>query len=95
MSVVLQTIRDHSHFFEFPKGEFMLESVKFLGHVVSKDNFMADATKIEAIHEWSGPIYLIEVCSFICLLIYCKWFRERCYIIEAPMTILTQNKVSF
>ena len=49
LSTVLQTLRDHRLYAKFSKCKFFLESVAFLGHVVSKMGIMVDPVKIEAI----------------------------------------------
>ncbi|XP_015163697.1 uncharacterized mitochondrial protein AtMg00860-like [Solanum tuberosum] len=40
---------------KFSKCEFWLDSVAFLGHVVSKENFQLDPLKIEAVKGWTRP----------------------------------------
>uniref|UniRef100_A0A1S3ZF40 Retrotransposon gag domain-containing protein n=1 Tax=Nicotiana tabacum TaxID=4097 RepID=A0A1S3ZF40_TOBAC len=40
LRIVLQTLREHRHYAKFSKCEFWLDSVAFLGHVVSKDGIM-------------------------------------------------------
>ena len=37
------------------KCEFWLDSVVFLGHVVSKDGISVDPKKVEAVVEWNRP----------------------------------------
>ena len=47
------------------KCEFWLESVAFLGHVVSKDEIVVDPKKVEAIVEWNRPKNVTKVRSFL------------------------------
>ncbi|XP_073261125.1 uncharacterized protein [Populus alba] len=49
LRLVLQTLRDHQLYGKFSKSEFLLESVGFLGHVVSKNGIEVDPHKVEAI----------------------------------------------
>ena len=42
LRTVLQTLREHQLYAKFSKCEFWLESVAFLGHVVSKDGIQVD-----------------------------------------------------
>ena len=40
------------------KCEFWLDSVAFLGHVVSKDGIAVDPKKVEAVVEWNGQRFV-------------------------------------
>ena len=51
----------------FSKCDFWLESVAFLGHIVSKDGIQIDPQKIEAVSEWPRPTSVIEIQSFLSL----------------------------
>jgi hypothetical protein len=46
---VLQTLRDHKLYAKLKKCEFWLESVAFLGHMISNDGILVDPKKVEAI----------------------------------------------
>ena len=47
--MVLEMLREKKLYAKFSKCEFWLDSVSFLGHVVSKDGVMVDPSKIEAV----------------------------------------------
>ena len=49
LRAVLRTLRDHQLFAKFSKCEFWLDSVKFLGHVISAEGVSVDPDKIEAV----------------------------------------------
>ena len=49
LRMVLQTLQDHQLYGKFSKSEFWLESVAFLGHVVSRNGIEVDSQKIEAV----------------------------------------------
>lgn len=51
LRMVLQTLRDHQLYGKFSKSEFWLESVAFLGHVVSRNGIEVDPQKIEAVKQ--------------------------------------------
>ncbi|KAH0773587.1 hypothetical protein KY290_010724 [Solanum tuberosum] len=68
LRIVLQTLRNQRLYDKFSKCEFLLESVAFLGHVVSKEGIMVDPTKIEAIRDWHRPTSVTAVRSFAALL---------------------------
>jgi hypothetical protein len=42
LRMVLQTLQDHQLYGKFSKSEFWLESVAFLGHVVSRNGIEVD-----------------------------------------------------
>jgi len=46
LHVVLQRLRDHQLYAKFSKCEFWLDSVKFLGHTISKDGIAVDPSKV-------------------------------------------------
>jgi hypothetical protein len=47
LRIVLQRLRDHKLYAKFSKCEFWLDSVKFLGHTISKDGISVDPSKVE------------------------------------------------
>nr|XP_009791116.1 PREDICTED: uncharacterized protein LOC104238456 [Nicotiana sylvestris] len=51
LRVVLQTLRERTLYAKFSKCEFWLDTVSFLGHVVSRDGIQVDPKKIEADQE--------------------------------------------
>ena len=63
-------LREKKLYAKFSKCEFWLDSVSFLGHVVSKNGVMFDLSKIEAVKSWVRPTNVTEVRSFVCLASY-------------------------
>lgn len=53
LRIVLQILREEKLYTKFPKCEFWLDSIYFLGHVVTKDGIMIDPSKIKEIHDWT------------------------------------------
>jgi hypothetical protein len=51
LRLVLEKLRKHRLFSKFSKCKFWLDSVSFVGHVVSKEGIKVDPTKAEAISE--------------------------------------------
>ena len=49
LRIVLQTLKDKELYAKFSKCEFWLESVAFLGHIISDDGIGVDTQKIEAV----------------------------------------------
>ena len=50
---VLQILRREKLYVKLNKCEFWLQSMSFLGHVISQDGVFVDPKKIEAIVDWS------------------------------------------
>ena len=74
MRNVLEVLREKRLYAKFSKCEFWLDSVSFLGHVVSKDGVMVDPSKIEAVKSWVRPTNVTEVRSFVDLASYYRRF---------------------
>ncbi len=64
LRIVLQTLREHKYA-KFLKCEFLLDSVAFLGHTVSKDGVCVDKKKVEAVLHWPKPTTVSEIHSFL------------------------------
>ncbi|KAH9716979.1 hypothetical protein KPL71_021656 [Citrus sinensis] len=52
LRITLQTLKEKQLYVKFKKYEFWLESVIFLGHVVSKDGISVDPLKVEVVSQW-------------------------------------------
>jgi len=74
---------------------FWLESVAFLGHIVSGEGIMVDPKMIEAVHNWHRPTSAIEIRSFLGLAGYYRRFVEGFSSIATPFTKLTQKGAPF
>ena len=58
--IVLQTLKDRQFFDKFSKCEFWLQSISFLGHIVSSKGIRVDSQKIEVVN--NGPdIPLLQI----------------------------------
>ena len=49
LRIVHKTLKDRELYAKFSKCEFWLDSVAFLGHIVSGDGIKVDTRKIEAV----------------------------------------------
>jgi len=74
LRAVLQTLREHQLYAKFSKCEFWMNSVAFLGHVVSSEGIRVDSQKIEAVKSWPRPTTPTEVRSFLGLAGYYRRF---------------------
>nr|CAB3505014.1 unnamed protein product [Digitaria exilis] len=95
LRIVLQRLRDHQLYAKFSKCEFWLESVKFLGHTVSKDGISVDPTKVQEVLDWQPPTSVHEIRSFLGLAGYYHRFIPDFSRIAKPMTELLKKGVKF
>ncbi|XP_070057450.1 uncharacterized protein [Nicotiana tomentosiformis] len=95
LRIVLRTIRERKLYAKFPKCEFWLDSVGYLGHVVSNKGIQVDPKKIEVVQSWPRPSPATEIRSLLGLAGYYRRFVEGFSSIAAPMTKLTQKGASF
>ncbi|WMV20230.1 hypothetical protein MTR67_013615 [Solanum verrucosum] len=95
LRVVLQTLKDRQLFAKFSKCEFWLQSVAFLGHIVSSEGIRVDSQKIEAVKQWPRPTSATDIRSFLGLAGYYRRFVEGFSSIASSLTKLTQKKVKF
>ncbi|EOY19707.1 Retrotransposon protein [Theobroma cacao] len=95
LKIVLQILREHRLYAKFSKCEFWLESVAFLGHVVSKEGIQVDTKKIEAVEKWPRPTSVTEIRSFVGLAGYYRRFLKDFSKIVAPLTKLTRKDTKF
>ncbi|KAH0678966.1 hypothetical protein KY284_020051 [Solanum tuberosum] len=95
LRIVLQTLKDKELYAMFSKCEFWLESVAFLGHIVSGDGIRVDTQKIEAVQNQPRPTSPSDFKSFLGLVGYYRRFIEVFSSISSPLTKLTQKTVKF
>ena len=91
----LQVLREHQLYAKWEKCDFWTSSIKFLGHVVSKDGISVDPAKVEAVLEWPAPKNATEVRSFLGLAGYYHRFVEGFSRTAMPLMELTKKNVKF
>ena len=95
LRIILQTLREHRLYAKLSKCQFWLDSVAFLGHIVSAEGVSVDPQKVEAILNWKPPTSVTEIRSFLGLEgYYCK-FIEGFSKIAAPLTRQTRKEEPF
>uniref|UniRef100_A0A2N9FVM9 RNA-directed DNA polymerase n=1 Tax=Fagus sylvatica TaxID=28930 RepID=A0A2N9FVM9_FAGSY len=95
LRLVLQVLKEKKLYAKLKKCEFWLDSVAFLGHVISKDGISVDPKKVEAVVEWNRPNNVTEIRSFLGLAGYYRRFVEGFSRLAVPLTRLTQKGVKF
>jgi hypothetical protein len=95
LRVVLQRLRDHKLYAKFSKCEFWLDSVKFLGHTISKEGISVDPSKVQEVMDWRPPKTVHQICSFLGLAGYYRRFILDFSRIAKPMTELLKKGVKF
>ena len=77
------------------KCSLFQNSVKFLGHVVSKDGVACDPEKIDCVRDWETPKCVTEVRSFVGFASYYRRFIPHFAHIAAPLVRLTEKNTKF
>jgi hypothetical protein len=95
LRIVLQRLRDHKIYAKFSKCKFWLDSVKFLGHTISKDGISVDPSKVQEVMDWKPPKSVHQICSFLGLAGYYRRFILNFSRIAKPMTELLKKGVKF
>ena len=95
LRIILQTLWEHRLYAKLSKFPFWLDSVAFLGHIVSAEGISVDMQKVEAILNWKPPTSVIEIRSFLGLAGYYRKFVERFSKIATPLTRLTKKEEPF
>jgi hypothetical protein len=88
-------LRDHKLYAKFSKREFWLDSVKFLGHTISKDGISVDPRNVQEVMDWKPPKSVHQIRSFLGLAgYYCRFIPDFSRIAK-PMTELLKKGVKF
>jgi hypothetical protein len=95
LRIVLQCLRDHKLHAKFSKCEFWLDSVKFLGHTISKYGITVDPSKVQEVMDWKAPKSVHQIRSFLGLAGYYRRFILDFSKIAKPMTELLKKGVKF
>jgi hypothetical protein len=77
LCLIMEKLREHKLYSKFSKSEFWLSEVGFLGHIVSKEGFAVDPSKVTAVTEWEPPKNVGEIRSFLGLAGYYRRFIEN------------------
>jgi hypothetical protein len=95
LHIVLQRLRDHHLYVKFSKCEFWLDTVKFLGHTISKNGISVDSSKVQEVMDWKPPTSVHQIRSFLGLAGYYRHFIPDFSRIAKPMIELLKKGVKF
>jgi hypothetical protein len=79
LHVILQRLRDHHLYAKFSKCEFLLDTVKFLGHTISGDGISVDPSKVQEVMDWKPPVTVPQIRRFLGLAGYYRRFIPDIY----------------
>jgi hypothetical protein len=93
--IVLQSLRDNKLYAKFSKCKFWLDSVKILGHTISKEGISVDPSKVQEVMDWKPPKTVHQIRSFLGLVGYNRHFIPDFSRIAKPMNELLKKGVKF
>nr|GFB34955.1 putative reverse transcriptase domain, retroviral aspartyl protease [Tanacetum cinerariifolium] len=65
LRIILELLQKEKLYAKFSKCEFLLDSVKLLGHVINSQGVHVNPAKVEAIKNWTAPKTPTEVRQFL------------------------------
>ena len=72
-----------------------MQSIVFLGHILSSEGIQIYSQKIEVVKQWPRPTSATNIRCFLGLVGYQKWLVEGFLCIASALTRLTQKMVNF
>ena len=91
VQAVLQRLLDNNLFLKGEKCEFHLQSVSFLGYIISSQGVTMDDHKVDAVVQWPKPSSIKELQKFLGFTIFYRRFIRNFSSIEAPLTFLLKG----
>ncbi|KAF0899555.1 hypothetical protein E2562_020761 [Oryza meyeriana var. granulata] len=89
---VLNTLQQHCLFVKRSKCAFGVESISYLGHIISAAGVAMDPAKVQAVREWPTPRSPRAVRSFLGLAGYYHKFVRDYGTIATPLTALLKKE---
>jgi hypothetical protein len=91
----LERLRRKKLYAKLEKCEFWLDSVSFLGHVISAEGVAVDLEKVKVVVEWTRPTSVFEIRSFLGLSGYYRCFIKGFLKLSKVLTTLTRKNARF
>nr|UBX54596.1 transposon Ty3-I Gag-Pol polyprotein [Lupinus angustifolius] len=95
LDTFMVVLKNNKLYAKLSKCEFWLESVNFLGHVISSGGIVVDPAKVGTVMEWNSLKSVIEIRSFLGLAGYYQKFIEGFSKLALPLTTLTRKDKAF
>jgi hypothetical protein len=95
LRLVLQCLQENKLYGKLSKCSFYQSNIHYLWHVISIEGITIDPTKVEDIMEWPASANVPEVCSFMSLERYYRWFVEGFSKIANSITDLQKKNKKF
>jgi hypothetical protein len=95
LKLVLDKLRENKLYAKFNKCEFWIDTVAFLGHVITKNGIQVDLAKVEAVANWKHPEIMTEIRSFLGLAGYYRRFIKGFSPLATLMTRLLKKDIPF
>ena len=77
------------------KCDFLLQQIKYLGHVISEEGIQPDPDKVSAIKSMSAPKDVTGIRSFLGMTSYYRSFIPNHAHIAKPLTVLTKKNATY
>jgi hypothetical protein len=91
----LERLRREKLYAKLKKCEFWLDSVSFLGQMISYERVAVDSEKVKAVVEWTRPTSVFEIRSFLGLAGYYRCFNKSFSKLSGPLTAFTRKNARF
>ncbi|GJW21050.1 putative reverse transcriptase domain-containing protein [Tanacetum coccineum] len=93
LKTILELLKKEELYAKFSKCEFLIHTVKFLGHVIDSSGIHVDPTKIEAVKNWASPTTPSEIRQLLGLAGYYRRFIEGFSKIGLGAVLMQRMKV--
>ena len=95
LNEVFSKLRDAGLKLKMSKCQFLMEQIRYLGHVISKDGIYPDPEKIRVIQDLRPPKNVREVRSVVGMASYYRKFIDHFSEVVGPLTELTKKHAKF